>query len=63
VRYQYIRSKLEDHTIAISYVPTEQQVADMLTKSLEPAIFIPLRDRLLGITRSEFIDSFLHADS
>jgi hypothetical protein len=63
VRYQYIRSKVEDHTIAISYIPTDQQVADMLTKSLEPARFLRLRDYLLGISRSEFIDSFTHADS
>ena len=34
VRYHYIREKEEDGTIEIRYLPTEQMVADGLTKSL-----------------------------
>jgi hypothetical protein len=62
VRYHYIRSKIEDHTIALTYVPTDEQVADIFTKSLDATTFARLRDYLLGIDRSQFIDNFLAAD-
>lgn len=32
--YHYIREKEKDGTIAIKYLPTEQMIADGLTKSL-----------------------------
>jgi hypothetical protein len=63
VRYHYIRSKIEDHTIALTYVPTDEQVADIFTKSLDATTFARLRDYLLGIDRSQFIDNFLAADN
>ena len=34
-RYFYIRQLVEDHQIAIYYVPTQQMVADIFTKPLK----------------------------
>lgn len=34
VRYHFIREKVEDGTIALEYVPTDEQLADVMTKSL-----------------------------
>jgi hypothetical protein len=59
VRYQYVKSLVEDHTITLAYVPTSSQVADIFTKPLSAEIFTPLRDVLLGITPSPFILEFI----
>jgi hypothetical protein len=59
VRYQYIKSKLEDHTISIHHVPTDMQIADIFTKSLPACIFTTLRDYLLGIEESPFVNDFM----
>lgn len=37
IRYHYIREKEENGTIAIDYLPTEEMIADELTKALTPA--------------------------
>ncbi len=37
VWYHYIREKEEDSTITIDYLPTEEMLADGLTKALTPA--------------------------
>jgi hypothetical protein len=51
VRFNYVKSMIEEHVISLRYIPTEAQLADILTKCLPTAVFTPLRDRLLGITR------------
>ena len=37
VRYHYTREKVEDGTIKLEYISTEDQVADLLTKALPQA--------------------------
>lgn len=34
VRHHFIRDQVEDHTISLQYIPTDDQVADVLTKAL-----------------------------
>ena len=42
----FIKEKIEDGTICITYVPTTQQVADVLTKGLPRPLFEKLIDKL-----------------
>ncbi|KMQ86839.1 copia protein [Lasius niger] len=46
VRYHFIREKHEDGQIEIVYVPSSDQLADILTKALSKEPFIRLRDQL-----------------
>ena len=47
VRYHSIREKVEEGTIAIKHIPTENQVADLLTKSISKGRFEALRSMIL----------------
>jgi hypothetical protein len=40
VRYHYIRQVIDDGTLYLEYAPTQEQVADVLTKGLPPASHI-----------------------
>jgi hypothetical protein len=59
VRYAYVKSQLENHSIALHYVPTGEQVADILTKPLAKEPFIYLRNIILGLTPSAYVQQFL----
>ncbi|GKU95895.1 hypothetical protein SLEP1_g9193 [Rubroshorea leprosula] len=48
VRYHFLRNLVEDGTIELIYCRTEDQVADIFTKSLKVADFSKLR-KLLGV--------------
>ena len=52
VRYYFLRDLVEDGTIDLVHCRSEDQVADILTKSLKPAPFLKLRE-LLGVCRLE----------
>jgi hypothetical protein len=45
-RYHFIRECIEEGTIVIKYVPTERQLADILTKALGRVRFIQLRSEI-----------------
>ena len=45
IRYQFIRDLHEKGKITVSYTPTEEQLADILTKPLTRVIFERLRDQ------------------
>jgi hypothetical protein len=45
-RYHFIRECIEEGTIVIEYVPTERQLADILTKALGRVRFIQLRSEI-----------------
>jgi hypothetical protein len=49
VRYNFVRQLVEENAICMKYIASEEQVADLLTKELPARIFIPLRNRLLGL--------------
>ncbi len=46
IRYHFTRSKIKDGTVAITYVPTAEQQADILTKALDPTMFKAARAML-----------------
>jgi hypothetical protein len=45
-RYHFIRECIEEGTIVIEYVPTERQLADILTKALGRVRFIQLHSEI-----------------
>ena len=47
VRYHWIRQDIESGVAVLEYVPTREQLADILTKNLGSHLFGTLRDRLL----------------
>ena len=48
IRFHYTREKIEDGEIDVVYVPTSEQLADVLTKPLERVKLEALRKKLLG---------------
>ena len=46
VRHHFIRSHIENGNITIQYIPTENQIADILTKALPAEKFEKHRDAL-----------------
>lgn len=49
VRYYYIKERLDELDIAIQYLPTENMVADILTKPLTGKLFVKQRKELLNL--------------
>lgn len=48
IRYHFIRERVESGEVKLCYVPTEQQLADLLTKPLGRVQVIRLRERMMG---------------
>jgi len=48
VRYFFIKERIETGEVKVVYLPTEEMVADLLTKPLQGKLFVLLRDLLLG---------------
>ena len=50
VRYHFIRHHITSGEIQVVWVPTAEQQADILTKALGPQVYLPLRDKIMGLT-------------
>jgi hypothetical protein len=48
IRYFFVKDRIDSREIKLEYLPTEQMVADILTKPLQGALFRTLRDSLLN---------------
>ena len=48
VKYHYVRQLVSDHAITVVYLPTEQMIADVLTKPVLKDKFSWLAAHLLG---------------
>jgi len=46
IRHHFLRDKVSDNAIDLSHVPTEDNLADILTKPLGTDTFTGLRDRI-----------------
>ena len=46
-KMHYIRERVQEKDVKLVYIPTKQQMADILTKNLPSHLFVNLRDNLL----------------
>ena len=46
IRYHFIRNLVEEKLLELSFIPTEQQLADLFTKPLDNARFTSLRQAI-----------------
>ena len=53
VRYFWLKDLIDEKEIALLYIPSEELVADMLTKATTGAKFKYLRGKLLGVPPEE----------
>jgi hypothetical protein len=49
VQYHYIKQLIQDKEIKMTYLPTCDMIADIMTKALNRELFIKLRDKLLNL--------------
>ena len=49
LRYHYVLAKVKDGDLKLVYCPTEDMVADLLTKYLAAPRFVRLRDMMVGV--------------
>jgi hypothetical protein len=47
IRHHFIREQIEKGRISLQWISTQEQVADILTKTLQPRIFLRFRDQLV----------------
>jgi hypothetical protein len=52
IRYFFIKDRVERNEINLTYLPTEEMVADLLTKPVQGSLFRALRNRLLNCADS-----------
>lgn len=46
IKFNFIRELVQEEKISVKYIPTDQQLADIMTKGLPSAAFARLRDEL-----------------
>ena len=57
IRFHFVRDYINDGTVSVHYCPTNQMLADIMTKAMHKPIFESLRDRIIGD-----VLSFLNTD-
>eukprot|EP00965_Chrysotila_dentata_P095457 3155133-Pleurochrysis_carterae.AAC.1 len=50
-RHFFIREKVEELELTVSFVRSTDNLADFLTKPLSPRLFFPLRDVIMNVAR------------
>ena len=53
IRHHFIREQIERGRIALQWISTQEQVADILTKTLQPRIFLRFRDQLVCVPQQQ----------
>ena len=48
VRYFFIKERIDSKEVEVTHTPTDDMVADLLTKPIQGARFVRLRDMLLN---------------
>ena len=49
-RFCFVHDRIEKGEVTLSYTRTDEMVADFFTKPLQGALFLKMRDKLLGVT-------------
>jgi ABC-type nitrate/sulfonate/bicarbonate transport system substrate-binding protein len=49
IRYYFIKHYIDAGEIHLEYLPTEEMIADILTKPLQGSLFQKLRSKLLNL--------------
>ena len=55
IRYHFIRDYVQRGAVELQYISTDEQVADILTKSLGRGKHIHFRDKM-GVVKNTFLD-------
>ena len=48
IRYHFVRDYIEDGTVTVKYCPTQQMLADIMTKMMPKPTFTRLRNKIIG---------------
>ena len=56
-QYHYTREKVADSTIALEYIPTDEMIADGMTKALSPPKFARFREQLGMVSLSALYEA------
>ena len=48
IRYHFVRERVQDGSLKLVYIPSSENVADILTKSTRKHTFIYLRDKIMS---------------
>jgi len=59
VKYHFVRQEVRKENICVSYVASQEQLADVMTKAVTPDIFKRLRQRLNVVSKTWIGDSNL----
>ena len=57
IRYHHLKDCVQKRIVKLPYIPTKEQVADILTKALARGIFVYFRDKL-GVVQNTFLSFF-----
>ena len=49
IRHFFIKDRIDSGEVKLKYLPTEEMIADILTKPLQGALFRKLRGKLMNI--------------
>ena len=49
IRYFFVKHYMDSNELKIEYLPTEEMVADVLTKPLQGDLFRRMRNKLLNV--------------
>ena len=61
IRHFFVRKHLEDKVIKVVYVPTAENLADLLTKAVTQRTFVSLRNQLLTTSTSIETEKVLYS--
>jgi hypothetical protein len=53
IRYYWLKERVREGEVIIQYIPTDQMLADLMTKSVQGKLFIELRDKVLNNSNQE----------
>jgi hypothetical protein len=56
MRYHYLRDMVQKGAIRLQYIPTDEQIADVFTKSLSATKFVYFRDKLGMVENASLVE-------